>query len=155
MNFLRFLTLPDRIIGNSTAFSLLALRLAVGGVFIMHGYQKAFEFGLKGTADFLRSVNIPFADLNAPLVIGTELIGGIMIVLGLATRWISIPLAFTMVVAFITVHGNKGFFLATNGWEFVGVLFLGCISLLLSGAGALSLDALIKGLGSEEFQTRG
>lgn len=154
MNFLRFLTLPDRIIGNSTAFSLLALRLAVGGVFIMHGYQKAFVYGLKGTADFLRSINVPLADLNAPLVIGTELIGGIMIVLGLATRWISIPLAFTMVVAFITVHGSKGFFLP-NGWEFVGVLFLGCVSLFLSGAGALSLDGLIKGLGSEEFRTRG
>ena len=70
--------------------------------------------------------------------------GGIFLGLGLLTRFVSIPLAITMVVAFIMVHGSKGFALP-DGFEYVMVLFAAQLVFLTVGPGRYSLDALLLG----------
>jgi uncharacterized membrane protein YphA (DoxX/SURF4 family) len=57
-------------------------------------------------------LGLPFPTLMAYMAWGTEYFGAILLALGLATRWISIPLMFTMIVAAVTVHWQ-------NGWQAV------------------------------------
>jgi putative oxidoreductase len=78
----------------------------------------------------------------APVLIATELGGGILLVLGLLTRYVSLPLLFTMVVAIATVHFQHGFFLP-QGYEFALLVGVGLLTLALQGSGALALDNVI------------
>jgi putative oxidoreductase len=124
------------------ALGTTLLRLIVGTTFIAHGATKLFSFGVTGTAGFLGTIGVPMANLMAPVLIATELGGGILLVLGLLTRWVSLPLAFTMVVAIATVHLQHGFFLP-QGYEFALLLGVGSLTLALQGAGAFALDNLV------------
>lgn len=127
---------------ETPALGTTILRLIVGIIFIAHGAMKAFGFGIAGTAGFLDSVGVPMASLMAPVLIATELGGGILLVLGLLTRYVSIPLAFTMVVAIATVHLPHGFFLP-QGYEFALLVGAGLLTLALQGSGAFALDSII------------
>jgi putative oxidoreductase len=124
------------------ALGTTLLRLIVGTTFIAHGSQKLFAFGVAGTAGFLGSIGVPMASVMAPVLIAAELGGGILLVLGLLTRYVSLPLAFTMVVAIATVHLQHGFFLP-QGYEFPLVLGVSLITLALQGSGAFALDNLL------------
>ncbi len=119
---------------------LLVLRLAIGSVFIAHGAQKLFEFGLTGTAGFLESVGVPFATLNALALIAVELGGGLAILTGLFTRAAAVLTAFAMLVAVTVVHLPNGYFLP-NGMEFALTLLLGSVAVTQTGAGHYSVDA--------------
>ena len=140
---------------DTHALGTTILRLIVGIIFIAHGAMKAFGFGLAGTTGFLESVGVPMAGLMAPVLIATELGGGILLVLGLLTRSVSIPLAFTMVVAIATVHLQHGFFLP-QGYEFALLVGAGLVTLALQGSGAFALDNIIGRnrtvVGEQEFR---
>jgi putative oxidoreductase len=124
------------------AFGTTLLRLIVGTTFIAHGTQKLLSFGLAGTTGFLGTIGVPFANVMAPVLITTELAGGLLLVLGFLTRYVSIPLLFTMVVAIATVHLQHGFFLP-QGYEFALLLGVGLATLALQGSGAFALDNVI------------
>ncbi len=61
---------------------LLLLRLALGIVFVLHGWQKATEFGVSGLSGSLASLGIPFPGVNAAILIATELGGGLALLAG-------------------------------------------------------------------------
>jgi putative oxidoreductase len=129
------------IAGNADA-GLLLLRLALGIVFVMHGWQKATEFGLSGLSGSLASLGIPFPSVNAALLIATELGGGLAMLAGVFARFAGVALAFAMTVATITVHLPNGFFLP-NGYEFTLTLFFASLAIAAAGAGKYSADALL------------
>ena len=137
------------------ALGTTLLRVIVGVTFAAHGAQKLVSFGFAGTAGFLGSLGVPMANVMAPVLIATELVGGLLLVLGLLTRYVSIPLMFTMVVAIATVHLQHGFF-APQGYEFPLLLGVGTLTLALQGAGAFALDNLVwkrrSGASNEAFQ---
>ncbi len=118
---------------------LTVLRVVTGIVFMMHGYTKVFVWGFDGTAAGFEKMGIPLAGVAGPFVGLLELLGGLALVAGLATRWISIPLALTMVVAILKVHLAAGFF-APDGYEFPLLLLAGLTALALSGGGAFAVD---------------
>ena len=88
----------------------LALRLFLVPVFWMAGTQKIA--GMEHTIEWFGNeewgLGLPYPALLAHLAAYTEAIGALLLLLGLATRWISIPLMFTMVVAIFSVHWDNG-----------------------------------------------
>lgn len=124
-------------------WGLALLRLGVGGIFVAHGIQKLAVFGISGLAGFLGQLGLPFPTLSAVAVTAAELGGGLALVAGLFTRWAALPLAFSMLVAAVTVHLKAGFFLP-NGVEYVLTLFLASVALVLTGSGAFSVDRLLE-----------
>jgi len=98
---------------------------------------------ISGIAEWFGSMGIPMPMLNAYLSATAEIAGVILLPLGLATRFISIPLMFTMVVAIITVHMGNGFDAGDNGFEIPLYYILMLLVLMVNGAGRFSLDYLI------------
>lgn len=121
----------------------LVLRVAVGLVFTMHGWQK-LQGGVPFVAGFLTQLGFPAPELFAVLLIAAELGGGILLILGLYTHWAAKVIAFVALVAFATVHMKNGFFLSTGGFEFIMVLFAAALSIMITGPGKWSLDKKLK-----------
>lgn len=119
------------------------LRITVGGIFAAHGIQKLAEIGIPGLAGMLEQQGFPLPMLSALALVGAELLGGLALVAGLFTRWAAVPLAFTMGVAAFGVHLEGGFFLP-DGLEFAFSLMVSSITLILTGAGAFSVDGLLE-----------
>ncbi|CAN5648717.1 DoxX family protein [soil metagenome] len=124
------------------------MRVMVGIVFLVHGLQKLFISGIGGTAGFFESLAIPLPTLAAVVVTLVEIVGGAALILGLATRWVAIPLAIDMLLATLLVHLPNGFSAIPNGgYEFTLLLLVANVSLVLAGAGALALDNLLSSRG--------
>ncbi|QDU38603.1 Putative oxidoreductase MhqP [Maioricimonas rarisocia] len=127
---------------------LLLIRGIVGIVLMMHGSQKLFGAfggpGLEGFAGFLESIAVPLPMVSAILAACAEFFGGLALVLGLLTRIVAIPVAFTMFVAIVKVH-NEAFFIKESGMEYALTLGLVVVGLALTGPGCLSIDHLIFG----------
>jgi len=121
----------------------LVLRAALGIVFAWHGYDKVFVNGLPAITGFMGSLGLPFPALMAYLVSYGELIGGVLLILGLFTYWVTIVDIIIAAVAFTTVHMTKGFPVSAGGYEYIMLIFAASVSLFLSGAGKYSLDARI------------
>jgi putative oxidoreductase len=128
-------------LSHSAAWGIAVLRVIVGVVFLAHGAQKLFAFGLVGLAGFLAQQGFPLPTLAAAVLIATELVGGLALLLGLFTRWAALPLAFAMLVAMLKVHFKAGFFLP-NGFEYTLTLLAATVALALAGSGRLALDAV-------------
>lgn len=120
-------------------WGMVPLRVVVGLVFLMHGAQKLFIFGLAGTADIMGKLGLPIPTVCAVVVIAAELLGGAAILLGAFTRLAGAVLAFEMVIAIIVARLHGGFF-APYGYEFELTLLSACLTFALSGPGHISLE---------------
>jgi putative oxidoreductase len=124
-----------------TSGGLLVIRLALGLGIMAHGLQKFFVFGMSGFVEGLTKMGVPFPSILAPVSAGTEALGGLLIALGLVTRFAALPLAFNMFVAVWTAHRHAYFLPA--GMEYALNLGLVYLALALTGPGRFSLDHLI------------
>jgi len=124
----------------------LPLRVALGIVMVAHGSQKLFGLfdghGFMATAGFLAKMGFVPGPFWAALVVFAEFGGGLLLLLGLLTRFAAATILIDMLVALFKVHLKSGFFLSNHGIEYVFVLGLIALSLVFSGGGALSLDNL-------------
>lgn len=138
----RILAWTDRLKPHLEWLPLAAARITVGWVFLQSGWGKLHN--LEGVTDFFVSLGIPFAQVQAPVVAGIEFGGGLLLLLGLATRLAALPLVGVMSVAIRTalwddIHDLSDLFgLAEFGYV---VLLSG---LVVFGAGSLSIDALVR-----------
>ncbi len=136
-----------RIIDAGNQWSPLALRLPLGVILVAHGAQKLFGafggYGLEGTGQFMESIGLAPGVLMAGAAGSAEFFGGLLLIAGLLVRPSALVLAVTMIVAILSVHVSNGLFMANNGYEFGLALLAGTVSLLISGAGRVSLDEII------------
>ncbi|TAA40390.1 MULTISPECIES: DoxX family protein [Corallincola] len=129
------------------ALALLMLRVPTGIIFIAHGGQKLFGlfggYGITGTGQWMESIGLGPGALMAFLAGSAEFFGGIALLVGLLTRPAAAVLSITMLVAIFAVHIQHGLFMSNNGYEFGLALLTLSAALMFSGAGKLSVDALI------------
>lgn len=123
-------------------YGMLPLRIVVGLVFLMHGAQKLFVFGLGGTTDIMGKLGLPLPALCAIIVITVELLGGLAILLGVYARLAGALLAFEMLIAILVARLSGGFF-APYGYEFELTLLGASLTFALHGPGRMSLDELM------------
>jgi putative oxidoreductase len=120
------------------------LRVVVGLVFFMHGYQKVFVNGFEATGDGFSAMGIPLPYAMGVFVPLLELVGGLMLIAGLLTRVLGVMFAVVSLVAAVTAHGDGGFYAQDGGWEYLLVLGVASLALVVSGAGAFALDGLFR-----------
>ncbi|MCM2973371.1 DoxX family protein [Larsenimonas suaedae] len=120
----------------------LLLRLALGVMFIAHGLTKVLVWTLAGTGQFFESIGLP-AWVAWPIT-GLELVGGVLLILGVRVRWVALILAAELVGASIPHLGNGWMFTAPDGgWEYPVFLAVTALALSLLDGGKLTLSRLI------------
>jgi putative oxidoreductase len=122
---------------NSINFSLLLLRISLGGLMLPHGYTKLLNFATKSST-FADPFHIG-GPLSLSLVIFAELFCSGLVVLGLMTRLATLPLIVTMGVALFYSHKGEIF----GDGEHAALYLAGYIALLFAGPGKVSVDKLI------------
>jgi putative oxidoreductase len=124
---------------------LLIIRLYWGWQFFLTGKGKLLN--LDRTAGYFASLNIPAPKLNAIMAGGTECFCGLLLLLGLGSRIVTVPLIFTMLVAYFTADPDKIKGIFNNPDAFVTaapfLFLLTCVIVLIFGPGIFSLDAVI------------
>jgi len=137
----------QRLLATDAGLAPLALRIPVGIIFVAHGAQKLFGafggYGLEGTGQFFASIGLTPGYLMALLAGSAEFFGGLALIVGVLVRPAAAALGFAMLVAIFSVHIGHGLFVDKNGYEFGLALLAASVSLLISGAGRLSADAVL------------
>lgn len=124
---------------------LLIGRVAIGVCFIIHAMGKIGVWGgggMKGFADWLESLGVPFAPMQAQAAMLTELLGGAALVMGLMTRPACVALMGTMVVAGAIGHKGAGYLITNDppGAEYTVNLGIICLIFAALGPGMYSVD---------------
>lgn len=141
----RLLGLYERVASSLQSPFLAAMRVYFGWQLFQTGRGK-FEH-MQGVVTFFGSLGIPFPSLNAHLVAGVETVGGLLLIAGLAARLMSMPIAISMTVAYLTadmdavkaIFSNPDAFTKASPFPF----WITAILILAFGPGKWSLDALI------------
>jgi len=123
------------------SLGLLFARVAVAYGFYEPAMMKWND--IASVATWFGSMGIPFPTFNAYLTASTETVGIVLLMLGLFTRFISLPLMVIMIVAITTVHLGHGFSAANNGYEIPLYYLIFLLIFFSQGAGRFSLDRLL------------
>jgi putative oxidoreductase len=136
---------------DSRNYALTILRLILGVVFFVHGAQKAFGwfggYGYAGTMGFFAQMGIP-APLGM-LAIAAEFLGGLGLIVGFLSRIAAFGIFCNMLVAVFMIHIHVGFFMnwagaqKGEGYEYHLLAAAIALAIMISGAGALSIDAAL------------
>jgi len=122
---------------------LLLVRLILGIVLMFHGSQKLFGWfdggGMEKFTASLEELEIPVPQISAYVSASTEFAGGALLILGILTRLVAIPVFVNMLVAVVAVHRHN-FELKKDGMEYALMLCVVALALVFMGAGRFSLD---------------
>ena len=148
-----------RLLASNAPAATLLIRLLVGAVFLSEGIQKFLFPTELGTGRFAR-IGIPAPEVMGPFVGGVEIVAGALLLLGLLTRPAALVLLIDISVAIVSTkipillgHGfwlftlpklpHYGFWSMAHEARTDWCMWLGCLFLILVGAGTLSLDAFL------------
>lgn len=124
--------------------AVLVLRVVVGAVFIAHGWNHGFgPGGLDGTAGWFESIGLRPARLQAAVSSYLEIAVGVALIAGLLVPFAAAAGIGVMVTAYATVHRPNGFFITSEGYEYVMVLVATLTVLATLGGGSWSVDELL------------
>jgi putative oxidoreductase len=128
----------------SAAYAALILRLSLGSMFVAHSLLKILVFTPAGTAAYFASLGVP--GWFAYPVMGAELLGGILLIVGIQTRIVALGLLPVLVGTIVLVHGGNGWLFTSpnGGWEYPAFLIMASCSQALLGDGAYSLASLFR-----------
>ena len=119
----------------------LELRVVLGGLFVWHGINK-FDVGIDMIKNMFTMWGVPAPGLTAPLTAIIEIGAGTMLVFGVATRMVAMPLSVVMIGALIYVKQDLGIISSQPmpGAELDLVMLAGLIALVILGPGRISVD---------------
>lgn len=125
-------------------FSHVLIRVALGGLLLPHGLQKLLGWfggrGLEANTALFAKLGYAPAWLWANIVVATEVVGAILLIVGLFTRPAALAVGIFALNAAIFTHARGGFFWSNGGSEY-SLLLLACsIYILIRGAGPVSVD---------------
>jgi putative oxidoreductase len=128
--------------------SILIARIFIGVCFIIHGLGKLGLVGtgnMQGFVEWLESLNVPMAPVQARIAMLSEIVGGAALVLGVFTRPACLLLIATMIIAARLGHKGSGYLITNEppGAEYTVNLAAICFVIALLGPGFFSLDRLI------------
>ncbi len=133
---------------NTAPYAALALRIATGTAFLAHGLLKLLVFTIPGTVGFFESLGLP--GIFAYLTIIAEIGGGTALILGIATRLVSLAVLPVLLGA-VWAHSGAGWLFSNEGggWEFplFWATAQASLALLGNGAFALKLPVVDRALG--------
>ena len=134
-----FLTDSEAHAERNADIAAFILRLATGAFFLVHGLIKLFVFTPAGTAGYFQSIGLP--GVLGYLTIALEIGGGLALILGIATRNVSLAMIGVLLGAAIFGHGGNGFTFSNpgGGWEYPVLWAITMLVLALLGDGAWSL----------------
>ncbi len=123
---------------NQSDYAALVLRIGLGTMFVAHGLLKVLVFTLPGTVGFFESVGFP--GFAAYIVTFAEIIGGVLLLAGIAVRAVSIALLPVLLGA-VYVHFGAGWLFsnANGGWEYPAFLTIASIAQVLLGPGKFAV----------------
>jgi putative oxidoreductase len=121
------------------AYGATLLRVILGIVYIMHAYLALAVFGPGGMIAYQVKNGVPFPEIATWYLIVAHGLGGVLLVLGIFTRWAALANVPAMLGALLFVHLKNGFFAHQNGYEYVLVLLVASVAVAMIGGGALSL----------------
>jgi putative oxidoreductase len=127
-----------RYLDRLQPLALLVLRLVLGAIMIGHSYTKVFG-GEHRYVGYITSLGLPW--WSAYLSIAAEFGGGILLIVGLLTRFAALTLVIDMTVAIAKIHFKNGL-LGENGYQFPMSLAAIGVALIFFGAGPISLDSV-------------
>jgi len=125
---------------NTAPYAALILRLALGVMFIAHALLKVVVFTVPGTVQFFESVGFP--GFFAYVTIAAELGAGILLIAGLATRWVALA-TIPILLGAAWVHLPNGWVFSAQGggWEYPVFLAVAALVQALLGDGAYALSS--------------
>ncbi len=123
---------------NNSDYGALILRLALGIMFVAHGWLKVSVFTIAGTVGFFESVGFP--GWLAYVTIAAEIAGGLLLIVGFQARWVALA-TIPLLLGAAQVHwGNGWLFNAENGgWEYPVFLAVAALAQGFLGNGAYAL----------------
>ena len=128
-------------------YAALLLRVALGVLFLAHAWMKYSVFTPAGTAKYFESLGLP--GFVGYLTMAAETLGGICLILGIATSLVALALVPLMLGTIVLVHGRNGwpFTNPGGGWEYPAFWSVALVVQALLGSGAWSLGHAI-GIGT-------
>lgn len=125
---------------TSPALSALILRVSLGLMYLAHGATKLLVFGPAGTAQFFSSLGLP--GFVGYLSMAAELLGGLLLILGIKARWIALALVPLLAGTIVLVHGANGWMFTNpgGGWEYSAFLISSSLALFCLGDTAAQQD---------------
>jgi putative oxidoreductase len=123
--------------------ALLVLRLVLAAVLLYHGLPKLLNFG--ATVGAFQSMHIPAPSLTAGFALLSEVVGGILILLGVAVDIAAILVVIDMLGAIALVHWANGFDFTKGGWEHPFTVLGVALALGFAGPGRHTVKRAYKG----------
>ncbi|MCC2594476.1 DoxX family protein [Tessaracoccus sp. OS52] len=121
---------------------LMLARIVVGVVLLARGWHRWQVAGIAEEVSLMESAGIPSATTLIWLVIGFEIIGGILLVFGLATPLIGFGMIALNVGIIVLLRADEGFYVHEHGWEYNAVQAVMGLIFLTHGSGRAGLDSL-------------
>jgi uncharacterized membrane protein YphA (DoxX/SURF4 family) len=135
-----------RLLATNPPAAVILIRLIVGGVLLSEGIQKFLFPDALGGGRFAK-IGIPVPEVIAPFVGGREIVCGVLFLLGLLTRFAAVTMTIDMLAAIsttkVSILLNEGFWKMAHEARTDWSMLLGSLFLLVVGAGAWSVDAML------------
>jgi putative oxidoreductase len=129
--------------GHARDSALAVARILLGIVLCAHGAQKLFSYGFAGTTAAFAKIGVPLPAVSAAYASVVELVGGGLLILGVATTIVSALVVVDMIGASLTTGSYASVFVESHGFELEASLLAGALLLLVAGAGRYSVDHLL------------